>query len=255
MIRGHWAFQPCPLESHCGPSKFSTQMRAAEECRGLTIHVLTHLCKHRSAPLPSPLQGSPLPRPLPEDNPSPDNKKPLPQLCSPVRSAPISMLSHWTLSQRSGSWHQKMPREGHICFSPFRAVGQAPKRAHSKRHRLAATLDSLLQLLFSLCCLFPPFSSSFFLFGGGVPFLFSFFLFYFVFILLLFSFSILNALVDLQSRLSNSAVQHMVSSSLTIEQTWPPCIWSVNSYPNGCQAHPFRSIGSVFPHLIFKIIS
>ena len=55
MIRGHWAFQPCPLEIHCGPSKFSTQMRAAEECRGLTIHILTHLCKHMYAHLPSPL--------------------------------------------------------------------------------------------------------------------------------------------------------------------------------------------------------
>ena len=48
-----------------------------------------------------------------------------------------------------------MPREGHICFSPFRAVGQAPKRAHSKRHRLAATLDSLLQLFLCLRCLLP----------------------------------------------------------------------------------------------------
>ena len=48
-----------------------------------------------------------------------------------------------------------MPREWHICFSPFRAVGQAPKRAHSKRHRLAATLDSLLQLFLCLRCLLP----------------------------------------------------------------------------------------------------
>ena len=43
MIRGHWAFQPCPLDSHCGASKFSTQMPAGQDFRGLTIHILTHL--------------------------------------------------------------------------------------------------------------------------------------------------------------------------------------------------------------------
>ena len=57
-------------------------MRAGEEFRGLTLQILTHLWKHMSAHLPSPLEGSPHPRPLPEDKPSPDNKKPLPQLCS-----------------------------------------------------------------------------------------------------------------------------------------------------------------------------
>ena len=64
-----------------------------------------------------------------------------------------------------------MPGEGHICFSPFRAVGQAPKRAHSERHRLAATLDSLLQLLSSLPVFF--------------VFLFVSFLFCFCFLLLI----------------------------------------------------------------------
>ena len=56
-------------------------MRAGEEFRGLTLQILTHLWKHMSAHLPSPLEGSPHPRPLPEDKPSLD-KKPLPQLCS-----------------------------------------------------------------------------------------------------------------------------------------------------------------------------
>ena len=50
-----------------------------------------------------------------------------------------------------------MPTEWHIRFSSFRAVGQDPKRAHLERHRLPATLDSFLQLLFSLRCLFSSF--------------------------------------------------------------------------------------------------
>ena len=37
------AFQPCPLEIHCGASKFSTQMPAAQDFRGLTIHILTQM--------------------------------------------------------------------------------------------------------------------------------------------------------------------------------------------------------------------
>ena len=129
-----------------------------------------------------------------------------------------------------------MPREGHICFSPFRAVGQAPKRAHSKRHRLAATLDSLLQLFLCLRCLLPflfllpfvlivvvvvvvvAFFVLFFL-GGGFErffvgfvffFAFPFFIFFLfcvhfvIFLLLLFSFPILYTIVDSYSRLSNS---------------------------------------------------
>lgn len=55
MIRGHWAFQPCPLEIHCGASEFSTQMPAAQDFRGLTIHILTHVWKHMSAHRTSPL--------------------------------------------------------------------------------------------------------------------------------------------------------------------------------------------------------
>ena len=47
-----------------------------------------------------------------------------------------------------------MPAERHICFSPFRAVGQGPKPAPLEKHRLPATLDSFLQLLLSLRCLF-----------------------------------------------------------------------------------------------------
>ena len=62
MIRGAVGFQPCPLESHCRASKFSTHMRAGEEFRGLTLQILTHLWKHMSAHLPSPLEGSPHPQ-------------------------------------------------------------------------------------------------------------------------------------------------------------------------------------------------
>ena len=56
---GALAFQPCPLEIHCRPSKFSTQMRTAEECRGLTIHILTHFWKHVCPLTLSPLGVSP----------------------------------------------------------------------------------------------------------------------------------------------------------------------------------------------------
>src|SRR5574340_35710 len=68
-----------------------------------------------------------------------------------------------------------MPAECHICFSPFRAVAQDPKRAHLERHRLPATLDSFLQLLFSLRC------PLFFLFL--LPLSFTFFFFFFPFLL------------------------------------------------------------------------
>ena len=94
MFQGPLTLQTCLLESHCRASKFSTHVRAGEQFRGLTLQILTHLWKHMSAHLPSPLEGSPHTRPLPEDNPSPDNKKPLPQLCPRLRSTPSSMLSH-----------------------------------------------------------------------------------------------------------------------------------------------------------------
>ena len=38
---GPLAFQPCPLESPCRASKFSTHVRAGEQFRGLTLLILT----------------------------------------------------------------------------------------------------------------------------------------------------------------------------------------------------------------------
>ena len=78
-----------------------------------------------------------------------------------------------------------MPAEWHICFSPFRAVGQDPKWAHLERHRLPATLDSFLRLLFSLRCLFTSFSFFlywffFFFWLVFLGFLRFFFFFYFL---------------------------------------------------------------------------
>lgn len=124
-----------------------------------------------------------------------------------------------------------MPAECHICFSPFRAVAQDPKRAHLERHRLPATLDSFLQLLFSLRCplfflFLLPLSFTFFFFFSllGVFGFFEFFFFFHlflnfffkfcvhfvIFLLLLFSFSLLYTLVDSYSRLSNSGAQNAV---------------------------------------------
>ena len=86
--------QTCLLESHCRASTFGTHVWAGEHFPGLTLQILTHSWKHMSAHLPSPLEGSPHPRPQPEDNPSPDHNKPLPQLCPRLRSTPMSILSH-----------------------------------------------------------------------------------------------------------------------------------------------------------------
>ena len=62
-FRGPLAFQTCLLERHCRASKFSSHVWAGEHFRGPTLQILTHLWKHMSAHLPSPLEGSPHPRP------------------------------------------------------------------------------------------------------------------------------------------------------------------------------------------------
>ena len=52
-----WQSMGLPREEHyvLHNWKEMNEFMHAGEFRGITIHILTHLCKHRSAPLPSPL--------------------------------------------------------------------------------------------------------------------------------------------------------------------------------------------------------
>ena len=94
MIRGAFGLPDLPARGSLQGFQVQHIHAGGEEFRGITLQIPTHMRKHMSANLPSPIEGSPHPRPLPEDNPSPDNNKLLPELCPRLRSTPISLLSH-----------------------------------------------------------------------------------------------------------------------------------------------------------------
>ena len=160
-------------------------MRAGEEFRGLTLQILTHLWKHMSSHLPSPLEGSPHPRPLPEDKPSLD-KKPLPQLCSGLEVPSnfygfslATLLAFRVLAPKDATSvaHMLFSLQGRWSWSKVSSFRKPEARCNS---------GFISSAPFNLSCLFLSFFFYYFFFFFAFSFIFNFFCIFCSFYVLIF---------------------------------------------------------------------